>query len=285
MNRFSHVHVALVLCSVVFSGCSVLGIPNSGSATAQGSAAKQSQRVSWSLPEAQEDNLLYVSSPNVGVYVYSYPQGKLVGMLSGFEYAVGECSDADGNVFVTDNGEQDVVEYPHAGTTPIATFNDSGNYPLSCAVDPSSGDLAVAGGTTFSGGKSTLAVFTSPSSPPTVYTDFAVAPFYFCTYDTNGDLFVEGGLGQGPSAEAALDELPKDGDALSELHINKRIRAGGAVQWDGEYLAFGSPSLMPTDPRPSTKCKPQTRQLLSSTRSSSVARANGHAILRASSSG
>jgi hypothetical protein len=46
------------------------------------------------LPEARTDKLVYVSD-NVGkvVYVLSYPQGKLIGTLSGFGSPVGLCGD------------------------------------------------------------------------------------------------------------------------------------------------------------------------------------------------
>jgi hypothetical protein len=54
-------------------------------------------------PEAKRNELLYVSdysSPyrSNDVLVYSYPQGKLVGKLTGFTEPAGECVDSAGNV-------------------------------------------------------------------------------------------------------------------------------------------------------------------------------------------
>ncbi|MGA8474385.1 MAG: hypothetical protein WB681_04900, partial [Candidatus Cybelea sp.] len=43
------------------------------------------QGTSWMLPGASSQDLLYISSNDRGsVYVYSYPQGSLVGTLTGF---------------------------------------------------------------------------------------------------------------------------------------------------------------------------------------------------------
>jgi DNA-binding beta-propeller fold protein YncE len=97
------------------------------------------------LPEAKSEDLLYVTSfVSSYVFVFSYPEGKLVGTLGGFSYAAsGECSDNQGDVFII--GVQDVVKYAHGGSNPIATLK-SVNYPNGCAIDPVTGNLAVAGG-------------------------------------------------------------------------------------------------------------------------------------------
>src|SRR5579863_4376250 len=57
---------------------------------------------SWVSPAAAGQDLLYVSDDSGVVYVLTYPAGKLVGTLSGFGGPGGLCSDAKGNVFITD---------------------------------------------------------------------------------------------------------------------------------------------------------------------------------------
>ncbi len=49
------------------------------------------------------------------VYVYSYPQGKLTGKLTGFHYPQGLCVDKAGDVFVTNSVDRgkSVFEYAH----------------------------------------------------------------------------------------------------------------------------------------------------------------------------
>ena len=103
---------------------------------------------SWMLPESKSRDLLYVSSANNGsVYVYSYPQLKLVGTLSSpNSTATGECVDKMGDVFITTTNEQQsstIYEYKHGGTQPVAELSEPGS-GTGCAIDPKTGNLAVA---------------------------------------------------------------------------------------------------------------------------------------------
>jgi len=102
------------------------------------------------LPEAKHENLLYVVDEVArDVYVYSYPQGVLVGTLS-LHYPTGDCVDKAGNVWidtVEPSGPPAIQEYAHGGTTPISTlyFPDDGDDPISCSVDRATGNLALRG--------------------------------------------------------------------------------------------------------------------------------------------
>ncbi|MGA8099593.1 MAG: hypothetical protein WB810_13150, partial [Candidatus Cybelea sp.] len=100
---------------------------------------------SWMAPAAKNTDLLYISDVGTDqVYVFSYPQGSLVGTLSGFNTPVRECSDTAGNVFVTNTNAENILEYAHGGSSPIATYHDKDFLPTDCSVDPASGSLAVA---------------------------------------------------------------------------------------------------------------------------------------------
>jgi hypothetical protein len=193
---------------------------------------------SWMLSEAKSENLLYVTSiVSSYVFVFSYPAGKLVGTLGGVNYAAtGECSDKQGNVFVV--GVQEVVEYAHGGSNPIGTLQ-SDNYPNGCAVDPVSGNLAVAGGSPHDF-EANVAIFPNEKGPPTLYYNAAAPAFDFCTYDDRGNLFVN----EYGSPEFGLDELANGSSALTRINISQTsqtISAGGAVQWNGTYLVLGDP--------------------------------------------
>ncbi|MGA9275093.1 MAG: hypothetical protein WBV67_16560, partial [Candidatus Cybelea sp.] len=67
---------------------------------------------SWMLPEAVSEDLLYVTNYST-VMVFTYPAGKHVGTLKGFYSNVGECVDANGDVFVTNFKPVAVYEYAH----------------------------------------------------------------------------------------------------------------------------------------------------------------------------
>src|SRR5579863_10312478 len=108
---------------------------------------------SWMLPEAKSSDLLYVAAspdgPNGSAYVYTYPQGRLVGTLTGFGVPRGECADSAGDVFIVAYTNQSmssstIYEYAHGGTKPIAALSDP-DVAVGCAVDPTTGDLAASG--------------------------------------------------------------------------------------------------------------------------------------------
>jgi hypothetical protein len=194
---------------------------------------------SWMLPGAKMQDLLYVSSysPTEGVHVtvFSYPGGRRVGTLS-VRAASGLCSDKAGNVYIVE--EPDIVEYAHGGTNPIATFDDAYNGPNGCAVDPTTGDLAVGGGcfpsTAFC---ANVAIFTDRNSPPAVYVDYNYILFSWCTYDNQGNLFANGRNFH--HGESGLVELSKGSSTLKTITVqNGNIHGGGAIQWDGTHLAL-----------------------------------------------
>jgi hypothetical protein len=193
---------------------------------------------SWISPEAKKDDLLYVSDPGnaEAVFVYSWPSGKAVGQLTGFTRPSGECVDKAGDVFVTNFGAQNIVEYAHAGTSPIKTLDDPKGYPNGCSYDPKTGNLAVAnyGSDTLSG---SVAIFKGSSGSPSYYSGSDVATDYFCGYDNKGNLFVDGEPSTGSGF--AFAELPKGKKTLINITLNQSIDNPGGVQWDGKYIAVG----------------------------------------------
>jgi hypothetical protein len=172
--------------------------------------------------KSASEDLIYVSAEGGHSYVLSYPEGKLVGTIN--QTANGACADASGNVYLP--GPGGVLMYGHGATSPSATLSLS-NAGSGCSVDPITGNLAV---TTES--NDGVAVFENASGQPTVYQ--TQSPAYYCGYDNEGNLFVDGyALPDG----LWLDELPKNGDAFLELSLNQAITLNaGQIQWDGNYL-------------------------------------------------
>jgi hypothetical protein len=62
--------------------------------------ARADRGKSWTLPEAKNEDLLYVANFS-NVMIYSYPAGKVVGQLKGFTANASECVDAQGDDYVT----------------------------------------------------------------------------------------------------------------------------------------------------------------------------------------
>jgi hypothetical protein len=194
------------------------------------------------LPEAKSEDLLYVSVSVDTVNVYSYPEGKREGTLTGFATLGGLCADQTGNVFLADSGDSRVAEYAHGGTSPIRRLNDPAEMPYGCSVDPVTGNLAVTNycrendsGCDGAGG---VSIYRSAQGKPMTYTNQGYNLFY-CSYDNASNLFVDG-YGMARKAKSEFAELTSDGKAFKNIALDKTIRGYGGVQWDGKELAVGN---------------------------------------------
>jgi hypothetical protein len=185
--------------------------------------ARHDRAGSWMSPAAKHEGLLYVSDSRAKVYVYSYPQGDLVGTLTGFDAPQGECVDSKGDVWVVEYSSNDVVEYAHGGTQPIATLTTP-ERSYGCSVDASSGNLAVAG--------SELAVYTDATGEPVTYSDSDFPEYTYCTYDGSGDLFADN-VGQ---TLGIIAEFPSGSSQLKTITLNENL-GPASMQWDGSYVA------------------------------------------------
>jgi hypothetical protein len=183
--------------------------------------------------DAKTLDLVYASSyKDSSVYAYSYPQGELEGRILGVR-ASGLCSDANGNVFIPVDDE--VREYPHAQTRPVAVLHNSlGGATQFCAVDPQTGNLAVSGGTDVKHG---VALYAGGKGNPSVYAGRELSGGSgSVTYDNGGNLFIVG------SGGAKLLELQKGASRVREIALNGLHAARlGSIQWDGTYLAAEIP--------------------------------------------
>ncbi len=148
---------------------------------------------SWVSPNAtQVPRLLFESDDGTNdVYIFGLPNLKLYGTLTGFDQPQGLCSDAKGNVYITNTGTSQVFEYSHAGKL-LNTYKDTYGYPDGCAINPENGDLAVANIRGFSGAGQVL-VYSSPKSSPTVLRNPHQYSYYFDGYGPDGyQLWVDG---------------------------------------------------------------------------------------------
>jgi hypothetical protein len=229
--------LSVSVATVFLAGCggAQTGIPLSGSTQSATSLSRQSGK-SWMKRDASHGDLLYVSSIWTNdVYVYSYPKGSLVGTLTGFQNVSDLCSDSSGDVFVTNgygeySGGGYLLEYAHGGTSPIATFRESQYVPQDCAVDPTTGNIAVANH------DKDFAVFIGGSASPTYYSTAGILPrVSFATYDNSGNAYFSGDHAH----HAAW--LPKRASApkpfkLREPPQGKQGYHDPGFGWDGTYL-------------------------------------------------
>jgi hypothetical protein len=240
-NRGSrHRRISLgALAALLAAGCGGLQTPASLPPAPQQRAAHaaHSGRVaSWMNPDAMKTNLLYVSDDQGSVDVFSYPDGKPMGTLTGFTGPSGLCSDEKGDVFVTDTGNGDIVEYAHGATQPLATLFEFGVYPEGCSIDRTTGNLAVTNFGSNPSGPGSVAVFDRAQGAAHLYTDPNFNVYLFCGYDNAGNLYIDG-VNSG-TTQALLAVLPQGSTSFTDLTLNRSIGYPGGVQWDGKNLAI-----------------------------------------------
>src|ERR1700722_2802967 len=215
-------------------------VNTSGAATRPTKALRPDREPSWMYPGAPTKDLLYISNyENNPVVVYSYPDGTLVGTLTGFAEPDGVCSDKKGDVWIVNNSDvegEDAVEYKHGGTKPIATVVDPGEIPVSCSVDPTTGNLAVTNIETYGSGPGSIALYAHANGSATLYSNPKMDEVYFCGYDDKGNLFVDGTEKQ----KFQFAELPKGKKSFTNISLNgDTILFPGDVVWDGKYVDVG----------------------------------------------
>jgi DNA-binding beta-propeller fold protein YncE len=192
-------------------------------------------RQSWMSHEATGEDLLYVVDSGLGsldLYSYTPPNYKLVGLIAnptGFSFL---CVNKAQDIFVTQ--PYSLIEYKHGVPSPLRVLGNLKSAPYGCAIDPTTGTLAVPNETTttsyvsfFKKGRGT---YTS-LEVPTPY----ILRFY-AAYDDDGDLFVTSVKKSYPNF--ALLELPKNSKTFVEIAIDQTLTDGlsGGMMWDGKYL-------------------------------------------------
>jgi hypothetical protein len=208
----------------------------------------------WMDPAAAKGTLLYVSDFVRGrVFVYSYPGGRAVGSLKGFDRPQGLCADAAGNVWIANTGTSEIIEYAHGGTAPLARLADPKQNPVDCAIDPKSGNLAVANFSNTEGAAGSLAIYRKATGPRKLYRDADLQNAYFLSYDGQGNLFVDGVAPKVGTFTFA--ELMRGAKTFTPIHLQGvTIQVPGGVRFDGTNLVVGD----------------QTRQVVYQTAGSSI---------------
>lgn len=180
----------------------------------------------------RQRSLLYVVDFAVNqVDVFTYPRGKQVGTLTGFNQPISLCSDKAGDVFVVQQTGT-VIVYAHGGSTPIRQISTSGE-PEGCSIDPTTGNLAV---TNMSESyHAVITIYGNASGTGAVYQNSQIAETFFCAYDNKGNLFIDGWTKRG---EFVLLRLLSGNKrfGMTQLHNFENL---GGVEWDGRDVAIG----------------------------------------------
>lgn len=227
--------LALGLAGAILASCGAQSGSQNAAIPRGVSAQSRAHKASGSYGD-----LVYAITSN-GIVIVSYPAWSLVAKIAGYRTWYSICSDPNnGNVFAiaTDNNEID--EYAHGGTTPIATLTLPSGYPTTCSVDPTTGNLAVVGIETPKELASSLFVYPQAQGNPTVYFDKQLPSLISPTYDNMGNLFISAKDKPGGSRIA---ELKVGHDQFTEIKlIGHRDLYLQDIQWDGTYLVYLVPN-------------------------------------------
>ena len=232
-SRLNFFVLGLVILTGVLAGCAGAApqIPISGAAP-QGRFVRSGLALLYTI-RAEKKRSGYRST----LSAYAFPNGRLVYSISLHGLGSGLCSDTSGNVWVvvTTGKQHTAYEYAHGGKTPIAHIvtGDGGGSVADCAVDPTTGNLAVLGQAAGSGTDGYVKIWPGARGKATSY------PISFqptsCTYDASGNLFVDGFVGSTVFFELA--ELVMGAKSFDSVRLT---RGGdfypGGLAWDGTYL-------------------------------------------------
>ena len=260
------VALSVVAFSAILAGCG-------NASPAPGRVVPYSRQKSWMLPGAQkQQSLLYISNQGNGsVTVYTYLNGGglvLVGTLTGFSKPTGMCTDSAGDVWIPDYGTGALYEYAHGGTTPIDVIKQHTGLPYDCAVDPTTGNLAVANQHPNAkyGAKGLVDVYPLKGAKGggSYSTASGFRNVYFVAYDNKSNLYLDaapcppsgcGSLNSKPAYRGrpqarpqlynpGLFELSKGGSFFSQLAISgATLNSPSAINWIKPTLLLGDQNL------------------------------------------
>ena len=241
-----------LIALLLFAGASLAGCSAGGTSPSQIGAAPErpslfvglhaairhpDHRKSWRsarLDGTPGARMLFVSDFGTNdVYIFAIPAMTLQATLTGFDGPQGLCSDTAGDVWVTNTFTSQIFEYSHAGTL-INTLSDPTGYPVGCAWNRRTGDLAVTNRFNFGTGQPAGAVLIYPggTGTPSSFSDPDIDYYYFVAYDSRGNLYVNG-TGASPSYPFALGVMPENAGSFSTMSIGGgTIYVPGGLQWD-----------------------------------------------------
>lgn len=183
------------------------------------------------------------------VYAFDYVTGASLGQLAqppeGFLEPQGACSDTSGNVYIANTEESTVDEYSHSGTF-ITAISDPGQFPVGCAYDKSSGNLAILNIIDTSGGPGSVTVNGQNYFPSNMYR------VYFGGYmGKSGVLYVSG---QDSSGFFQYDSF--SGGSFTNVGVHgASVGFPGTVAWSaktmwmnvGDQDTFSAPTFYQVD--------------------------------------
>ncbi len=190
---------------------------------------------------ANAHSFLYVTDSGTNdVQVYRWPKPtNPVATLTGFTEPQGACADTSGDVFITNTGGFNILEYKGGATSPSQNLTDPYGFPVGCSFDPTSGDLAVTNIINTSYGQGNIAIYTGATGTPHVISSKKLFKPYFDQYDGSGNLFITGLDSAYTPVFAELRAHSKHVTIPCGPFVFGSDSFPGSIAWDGTYIVIG----------------------------------------------
>jgi hypothetical protein len=211
-----------------------IGAPGVVMRQAEARVVHADRGTSWMKASTSKALLYYDDDTTNDTYVYEYPNGKLVGTLTGFDDPQGMCVDKKGDVYITNPRYGLLLEYAHGGTKTIGAYERSGSGLNGCSVS-ATGDVAATGGDEVCIWKGGVA----QDTPTCVEGNKSIgcdglSPF---GYDHDGNLIGMGTQSTGGVAACMIPAGKNTMEKLSTSGVTFDFSPRGTA-WDGKYITL-----------------------------------------------
>jgi serine/threonine-protein kinase len=186
-------------------------------------------------PDAKKaGQLLYISDDGTNeVETFAWPKPKSsTGTLSGFSEPQGMCADTKGDVYITNTGDSNTLEYK--GTKLVTTLADAGQFPVGCAVD-AAGDVAVTNIVSTADGPGSVTFYKKGKGAGKNIPITGLSRVFFGAYDKGSNLWVDG---TNSESAASVAELTKAGKVVDGTLTGGSFEFPGGVNFDGKDIAI-----------------------------------------------
>jgi hypothetical protein len=186
------------------------------------------------LPDKKKKKQLYVYIAGNGPRVCDHPRGGLpiicfIGgqsLCTDVTYGTGKKT-----FWVTESTSAGAIEEFKVGGSPIKTLTaPTGDIPVGCAIDPTTGDLVA---TSISNGQ--VVIYKKASGTGTASQTPLIEAF-FAGFDNKSNLYVDGFNSGGTFG---FVELPNGSNSWETLSTSNSVEFPGSVQFDGTYITVG----------------------------------------------
>lgn len=223
--------ITIVVAAVLISGCS--SSEPSVTANSAREAISNTHAMAKSQGVPARHDLVYVGTGTT-VDAYTFPNIGKSPVSSINISASALCADPKGYLWAAVENPPEILKYRHGRTKQVKKIVKGLQEPIGCSVDPQSGDLAVVNGAT-SSKPTLLAIYHNGKGAPSLYYDSKFADFDYCSYDSSGNLVIQG-IESGSKGFTLYTELAEGSKTLQDVNLIVSEPPRG-IQWDGSNFA------------------------------------------------